>query len=369
MSSAASRQALSRGKAMSYERALKTIRREPVDHVGLVENLDHPAFMETLIGYDPWSNPLQAYVDSYKALDVDWVIGLPRRTVRFAPGQSSVHGADGTAYTEWGLSGSSWRESYLFHDEESVLRFDPLANVEGEELVTVAYNEEQLANRRADQALMGSSALVTGLYYTTLFQFGIMVFGWELFLTTAAGQPERFQPVLQGLAEVSRRNLAAWAADATDLIFIHDDIAMERGLVFHPEWYRKRLFPLYEYLLEPVQARPGLKSIFVSDGNYADVVDDLFALGFDGFLINSGMSLGAVAQRLGPRVFLAGNVSTPVLTVGTTADVRQEVRRCIEEARPAGGHFMHAGGDLPHNIPLDNIRAYFDAVAELGGRR
>jgi uroporphyrinogen decarboxylase len=153
-----------------------------------------------------------------------------------------------------------------------------------------------------------------------------------------------------------------------DLVFIHDDIATERGLVFSPEWYRRRLFPLYERLLQPIKARPGMKTIFVSDGNYAPVADDLIALGFDGLVVNSGMELGPIARRLGPKGFVAGNVSTSILTLGSTEDVRNDVRRCLQDAAPAGGHFLHAGGDLPHNIPADNMKAYFDAAADLGRR-
>jgi hypothetical protein len=333
-----------------------------------MEILDHPDFMKELIGYDPWQDPQQAYVDAYRALDVDWIVSIPSRFVRFRPGETSRTDPDGTAYSEWGLSGSSWRRDYLFHDIESVLAFDPVVNEENEFLVTPAANAVRLQERREGQALMGDSALVTGIYYTTLFQFGIMAFDWELFLTAAASEPDRFQPVLEGFAEVSRRNLAEWAAEPIDLIFMHDDIAMERGLVFRPEWYRERLFPLYEYLLEPLKARPDLKVAFVSDGNYSEVLDDLVALGFDGFVVNSGIDLGMVARRVGKRGFVAGNVSTSVLTLGTPSDVVEEVRRCLEDARPAGGHFIHAGGDLPHNIPLDNIRAYFEAAAELSAR-
>jgi uroporphyrinogen decarboxylase len=354
---------------MSYNRALKTIHLEPGNGVAHLEILDHPQLMQALIGYDPWSNPRQAYADAYRALDVDWLIYIPQTSVRFEPGESSRVEADGTRYTEWGLSGSFWRGEYLFHDVESVLAFDPVANEEGERLVTPEYNRQVLDYRRADQELMGDSAIVTGVYYTTLFQFGIMVFDWELFLTTAAAEPERFQPVLEGFAKVSRRNLEAWVAEDVDLILIHDDIAMERGLVFRPDWYRQHLFPLYEYLLEPVMARPNVKAAFVSDGYYTPALDDLVSLGFDGFMINECMDLAGIAQRYGERLFLMGNVDTSVLTFGTTEDVWGEVRRCLDEARPAGGHFIRAIGDLPHNIPLDNIRAYFDAAAELGQRR
>ncbi len=239
---------------MSYQRALQTINLDPIQGIAHLENLDHPQFMEEVIGYNPWEKPLQAYVDSYKALDIDWVIGLPDRCIKIDENKSSFHGEDGTVYTEWGLSGSAWREEYQFFDSDSVLAFDPVENSISEKLVTREYNQQQINRCRADQKLLGDSAIVSGIYYTTLFQFGIMIFNWELFLATAASEPERFRKVLEGFAEVSRRNMTMWAQEDTDLIFMHDDIAMERGMVFNPKWYRKNLFPLYEYIIEPVKS-------------------------------------------------------------------------------------------------------------------
>jgi uroporphyrinogen-III decarboxylase len=77
------------------------------------------------------------------------------------------------------------------------------------------------------------------------------------------------------------------------------------------------------------------------------------------------MDLGRVARRLVSRFLVAGNVSTTILTLGSPEDVRREVRRCARDAAPAGGHFLHAGGDLPQNIPVDNMKAYFEAAREL----
>jgi hypothetical protein len=345
---------------MSYERAIKTLHFQPTDRVGQQETLDHPDFMREVVGYDPWSNPAQAFVDAYKKLDIDWLFGLPKRAIRFERGQSSREGEHGVRYTEWGLTGSGWREEYAVHDVEDVLNFEPLKLISKEGI------ERALAGRREDQATMGDSAIVTGLYYTTLFQWPIMQFGWELFLIAAAAEPDRFQRVLQDFAEVSRFNLAAYAAENMDVVFIHDDVAMERGMVFHPNWYRKRLFPLYEYILEPVKQNGKSKIIFVSDGDYTPVLDDLCALGCDGFIINNNMNLCKIAERIGRDHVLIGNVSTSILTFGKPEDVVREVKRCLDDARPCAGHFIKSTADLPHNIPLENIRTYFRAVNELG---
>jgi len=351
---------------MSFQRALDTINLRLPSGFAEQETLDHPAFMAEVLGRDPWENPAQAYVDTYKALDIDWVMGWPRPHLAkdaFA-GRSSIDLGNGTRITEWGLSGSGWREEYPFHDVEDVLRYDPLENKPYVAMATEESIRSLIANVKAQQEEMGQACMVTGIHYTTLFQCGIMAFGWPLFLTAAGAEPERFQRVLEGFAEITRRNLALWAKERPPLILIHDDIAMQHGMVFHPDWYRKRLFPLYERFLEPLLADPAIRVCFVSDGDYSAVLPDLASLGFHGFLVNPNMSLAEIARAYGREHFLVSNVDTAVLTFGTPDDVRREVARSLEEAKPCAGHFIKAMGDLPHNIPIDNMRTYFRTISD-----
>jgi hypothetical protein len=348
---------------MSYQRALARIHLQGRGGQASQENLDHPALMAELIGWDPWDDPYRAYLQAYAALDVDWIIGIPKPRLgrgAFARATSLALG-DGARMTEWGLSGSYWREEYPFHSVEEVLAYDPLVNEPSIPFVT-----EEAARRWRDSILetqrdVGEAAMISGIHYTTLFQCGIMAFGWPLFLETAAAYPAAFRRVLRGFAEVSRRNLALWAQLTPPLVLIHDDIAMQRGLVFRPAWYREQLYPLYEYILEPLLANRGIRVAFVSDGDYSAALPDLVALGFHGFFINPNMSLADAARAYGRDHFLVGNVDTAVLTFGTPEDVRRAVARVQEEARPCAGHFIKAMGDLPHNIPLANLRAYFEA--------
>ena len=81
------------------------------------------------------------------------------------------------------------------------------------------------------------------------------------------------------------------------------------------------------------------------------------------FFVNPNMDLAALARAYGRDHFLVGNVDTAVLTFGRPDDIRRHVVQCVETAKPCAGHFIKAMGDLPHNIPLENIRAYFDACA------
>lgn len=348
---------------MSYQRALDLINLRVHGNLGHQETLDHPAWMQEVLSRDPWLNPHKAYIDAYTALDVDWVIGIPSPQLSrdtFAHTSSIDLGA-GLRITEWGLSGSAWHDKFRLHDVDEVLAYDPLANALQAEWTIEQQAEATWRNLQAAQCEMGDAALVSGIHYVTLFQACIMTFGWQLFLTAAGAEPERFQTVLTGFTEVSARFLTAYARYKPPLVLIHDDIAMQHGLVFHPDWYRKRLFPLYEQILVPLFNDPAIRVCFVSDGDYSALLPDLVALGFHGFLINPNMNLGEIARTYGRDHFLVGNVDTAILTFGTEDDVRREVARCLDEALPCAAHFIKAMGDLPHNIPLANIRAYFNA--------
>jgi hypothetical protein len=352
---------------VSYQRALDLIHLQSSGTMGQQETLDHPDWMQEVLGCDPWLDPHQAYIDAYTALDVDWVIGIPNPHLTrdtFAHNSSIELGA-GMRLTEWGLSGSAWHEALRFHDVEQVLAFSPLddalqASQTIEQQAEAAWNNLQTVQRE-----MGTASLVSGIHYVTLFQACIMTFGWQLFLTAAGAEPERFQSVLAGFAEVSTRYLSAYTRNKPPLVLVHDDIAMQHGLVFAPAWYRKRLFPLYEQLLAPLFNDPTIRVCFVSDGDYSALLPDLVTLGFHGFLVNPNMNLGEIARTYGRDHFLVGNVDTAILTFGNEGDVRREVMRCVDEAKPCAAHFIKAMGDLPHNIPLANMRAYFNACRQL----
>jgi uroporphyrinogen-III decarboxylase len=84
-------------------------------------------------------------------------------------------------------------------------------------------------------------------------------------------------------------------------------------------------------------------------------------------MVDHFMDIDEVLKRWGGKLSVAGNADINKLTFGTPEDVRKDVARCMEYGRRYPGYIIKVTGDLPHNIPLDNIEAYFDACQELGG--
>lgn len=352
---------------MGRQLALDAFALRPTPRVPSFEVLEHPALIREVTGIDPFDRPETAYLAACRALGIDWIIDVPRRTYRFDDGIEVRDLGDGVRVTEWGCSGSLWVEERGFATVEEVLSYRPLEDDRGVHVLQPAYQEPRRLGACASQAAAGDVVLVTGVYYTLLFQFCIMSFGWERFLEAAAADPAGFTVVLDQFSEISRRNVEAWAADDRPVLFVHDDIAVTRGLVFSPAWYRRELFPRYERILEPA-FRAGRTVVFVSDGRFEEVVDDLFALGIHGVMVDHTNDLAGILARHGERRSVIGSVDTGRLTRGTPEDVRREVDRAMRFGRPYPGFFLKSAGDVPHNVPLENARAYFAAKAELGAR-
>ena len=353
---------------MSYTRAVAALRLQPTDRIPQTETLEHPAYIRQVSGIDPYVDPVGAGLRALEALDLDWVFGLHRHAVRFEAGQTVKDLGAGRLLTDWGLIGSSWQDVPLFTSPEEVLRYRPLEDAEFRvPLISRERRASYVGGPWAQQATIGDRALATGLYYTTLFQYGIMAFGWEHFLLAAAMDPETFDVILEQFAEISRQNVAAWVTGDCPMFMFHDDVAITRGLVFAPEWYRKYLFPKYERILEPAR-RAGKRIVFVSDGNYTELLPDLFAVGVDGVMVDERMDLAAILARHGRDKVVIGNVDVQVLTWGTPEEIRREVRRCCDLGRDCPGYFIKCFGDLPQNIPTEHLDVYFDAVHTYGRR-
>ena len=349
---------------MSRKRALDAMFLKPVDRVPCQEWIDHPLFIKEVTGVDPYEYPAEAIVALLRELDADWYAGIPGRSVKFEKGETKKDLGGGRYVSEWGFTGSAWSMEPDFHSYDDVLAYNPLEKT--------TFQERREAHRRtisrimAQNAMLGPVSLILPSYYTTLFQSFILTFGWAMFLETAAAEPARFCQTIEWFTQISLEYTSYYAENCELPVFwSHDDLALTRGLVFSPEWYRKHIFPNYERIFEPLK-KAGKRILFVSDGNYTDLIDDLVAVGVDGLMIDQYVSLEWLMKRHGGKIAVIGNADIAPLTFGTPADVRKEVRRCMDAAKRYPGYFIRCHGDLPQNIPLENMYAYFHACRELG---
>jgi len=338
----------------------------------------HPEFIEKVTGLDLFSNPRDASIRAIEALELDVADYFETTTaMRIAPGETlDVAGGKVAAFNAMGVGGSRgetfWHEpAEDIHDIEDVLGFDVTRHQCYKE---VDEFKHEIGVRSAvieeHRRVLGERAWVPDPvdWYNTVFMWGVTTFGWERFLTTAALEPERYSLLLDRLTMITKRYFTA-AASLNGLVLAqaHDDLCMSRGSVFHPEWYRKYIFPRYPELLAPLKER-GVKVIYRGDGNVDGFIDDLAAAGFDGFIVRDQTDLATVAARYGSTKVIMGNISTTVVTFKGKTEIEDEVKRCVRQAGHCPGYMLRVAGELPSNVPTDNLFYLFDAVKKYSRR-
>jgi uroporphyrinogen decarboxylase len=94
------------------------------------------------------------------------------------------------------------------------------------------------------------------------------------------------------------------------------------------------------------------------------LVDDLGINEFNGFGYQP--SLEKVAQVMGGRVFLQGNVNPLLLAYGTPAEVESATREVLDRLAAFGGLVIMDGANIPPEAPLANINAMMSAAKKYG---
>jgi hypothetical protein len=225
---------------------------------------------------------------------------------------------------------------------------EDVLNVDSERFEVETVAEPMLTRMAELQAQGAARGFPVPMHYGTLVTRATIEFGWEPFLTALALEPARFARILDRFGEASLAVIEGWArTEGIELIFVHDDIAGTRGLLLSPTCLRSHVLPWYGRLFAAIHAA-GRKVLYLSDGNYAEVLDDLLALGVDGLYVeSSSMDPREFLPQAGPdKVFLV-KTDNRTIDFGTPEQLRREFEtlRALHQDFP--GMMIYRGGGDP----------------------
>ncbi len=199
--------------------------------------------------------------------------------------------------------------------------------------------------------------------------------GMDAFLTNLALEPDFAEALLRRVAGLCTRLMGHFlreAGDDIDIIKIGDDLGTEQSLLMSPAMYRRILKPIHAEYIAFIRGHTEAKVFFHTDGDVADLVDDLVEIGVD--ILNPIQTsagrmadLASLKRRFGSSVAFCGAIDTKrILPSGTPAEVRAEVRRVVETLGPGGGYLVASVHTIMDDVPPENILAMVDAVEEFG---
>ncbi|MDK3159945.1 uroporphyrinogen decarboxylase family protein [Kamptonema cortianum] len=337
---------------MSIERARKALKGEKTDRIPIWDIPYHAGFVKHYTGIDPVGDRCRpAIVAAMRKLDVD--VGMGWVPPSLAQSPEDVEG---------------WRnESTTLKD---IFSYDPFKRSDIAGMSEADSFKQALKEYEDDVKMYGDFAMPVGRTFTTLIHYAAEDLDWVEFLSASVEEEDKVGFLLDRFEACSRKNIGAWLKTGIEIMVTHDDIAMNRGTITSPKWLRKNIFPRYERLFKMIKDT-GRIHIFMTDGDYKAVAEDLAALGPDGYFIDppcvDPVWLSNVVGK--DKIIFTGPAAALFMT-GTPGQMRDEVKRMADAAKAEiPRFFFHALGQIMvPGVPTENVVAYYDAVLEFGQR-
>jgi uroporphyrinogen decarboxylase len=200
--------------------------------------------------------------------------------------------------------------------------------------------------------------------------------GLEQFMMDTVLNPSLLEYMMDRILEIQMemsRLLLQEVGDYADLVLIGDDLSHQGGLTYSPDMYRKLFKPRHKKQVGFLKKHASkAKILYHCCGGVEPLLRDLIEIGIDAInpvqVSAKGMGDTKKLKSLYGRdlTFWGGIDTQRVLPFGTPGEVKEEVRRRIEDLAPGGGLVLAAVHNLRPEVKPENICALFDAAAEYG---
>ncbi len=187
--------------------------------------------------------------------------------------------------------------------------------------------------------------------------------GFENLLVALTLQTPEVYRLRDDLLEFNLKWLDKWLQNDYQGIHFADDWGSQDNLLIPPALWRAFFKPVYKEMFSKVKNR-GLDVWFHSDGNILEIMPDIIELGVD--VLNcqaSVMDMNKLKKYAGEIAFRTDIDRQQVLPFVSPREVKEYVFKLFHNlGTPDGG--IIACGEISEDVPLENIRAMYEAFTE-----
>ncbi|MDK2896948.1 MAG: uroporphyrinogen decarboxylase [Candidatus Atribacteria bacterium] len=182
---------------------------------------------------------------------------------------------------------------------------------------------------------------------------GLLMGASELALKSIL-DPKLFQEVLQFSHRVILRYMEALYREGADMIMVLEPTAV----IFGPNQFRNDLSPYYRQLVGLFHEAEIILHIC---GNTTPLLKEMEDSTVAGLSLDSVVDMAQAAQILKPTTMLIGNVSPIDMLSEKPEVIYQETFDLLEATKDFPLFVLSTGCDLPQDVPMENIEAFFQA--------
>jgi uroporphyrinogen decarboxylase len=206
-------------------------------------------------------------------------------------------------------------------------------------------------------------------------EMGQWLRGYDRFMMDLAIEPGIAEAIVE---RVTALKIDYWntvlplVAGVVDIVGESDDLGHQQGLLVSAETYRRFLKPRHARVRAAIRKRTDAPQYFHSCGAIREILPDMIEAGVD--IINpvqvsaSGMDSRGLKRDFGEDlVFWGGGCDTQrVLPRGSREQIRQEVRRRIDDLAPGGGFVFAPVHNIQADVRPESVLALWEAWREFG---
>jgi uroporphyrinogen decarboxylase len=218
-------------------------------------------------------------------------------------------------------------------------------------------------------------AVVLGGLCAGILEMAAFMMGYESFYTSLALRPKLIAALFEKILELK---LAYWqkalsiCGKFVDVVCEADDLAGQKRPLISLKTYRDQLKHYHTELFNYIKKQAPVKVWFHSCGAVHNLLPDLIETGVD--ILNpvqvnaADMDTQSLKREFGSDlVFWGGGVDTQkILPNGTPAQVREEVRRRLNDLMPGGGFVFGTVHNVQADVSAENFLAMWEALREYG---
>lgn len=172
------------------------------------------------------------------------------------------------------------------------------------------------------------------------------------------------------LMERNVRYARECALAGVDILYLGDDVAMQKGLMMSIPVWRKYLGRAMRATINAArEVKPDILVWYHSDGDIAPLVPDLIDVGLD--ILNPVQpeccDSAFLKKTYGNRLAFWGGLGVQsVLPFGKPEEVREHVRQQIATLGAGGGYVVAPSHVLERDTPWENFKAMVKAIDDFG---
>ena len=283
---------------------------------------------------------------------------------------------DRTYFNEFGIK---------YHMPEEGLYYDmvehPLAGKSIEELKDYEWPDpartmdlsgvrERAKNlKESNQYLLVGDMIDTGIFEPCWY-----LRGFENFLVDLLTDQDFVTTLLEGMYNYQLKRYSLFLQEAgefLDVVFVGDDLATAESVIMSPKTYRDIIKPYHkEYFKNLKKLAPHARLLYHSCGSIFSFIPDLIEVGVD--ILNpvqvsaQNMDTKVLKEKFGSELSFWGAIDTTrVLPRGTKKEVKEEVRKRIDDLGPEG-YILTSVHDIQPDVPPENVITMFEEARNYG---